>query len=181
MENAANWLKDNAGDDNTAIVDRLKNINWNNVDAVTILIGTNDYAGGTGLGATDGENVELIRGAINYIVKSLLTKYPHLTIYWFTPVPRWMATTLEDRTDSNWAGNKENSNGNTLLNYVDAIIEQCRVQGVPVCDTYRTIGWTKYNLGEYLSSSGTDGVHPYRGFEQIAKKMLSFIESNNVL
>lgn len=180
LEYAANWLKTNEKDDNTEIVNRLKNIDWSNIDAVTILIGTNDYAGDTPIGSGE-ESVSTIKGSILYIANKLLSKYPHLSIYWFTPVPRWMATSLEGRTPENWGGNKKNSLDKTLVDYVDAIIEQCELLGIPVCDTYRTIGWTIYNLGEYLSSSGTDGVHPYRGFEKIAKRMLSFISANNVV
>lgn len=178
LDIAANWLKDNVGDNNTAIIERLKNINWNNIDIVTIFIGTNDYAGDTQIGIPDNENVQLIKGSVNYIIKSLLTKYPHLKIYWFTPIPRWMCSTLEDRIDENWAGNKQNSIGKTLIDYVDSIIEQCKLQCIPVCDMYRTIGWNKYNLGHYLVSSGTDGVHPFNGFKQIAEKMISFMISN---
>lgn len=181
VEYAANWLKDNVGDNNTAIIERLKAVNWNSIDAVTILIGTNDYAGGTQLGNSESADVRSICGAIQNICNGLLTKYPHLTIYFFTPVPRWMASSIADRTDENWAGNKANSNGKTLVDYVDAIYNQCRLVGVPVCDTYRTIGWTKYNLGNYLQANGADGVHPYLGFESIAKRMIGFIQSNNVL
>ena len=181
LEYAANWLKNNVKDDNTLMVERLKGVDWSSVNAVTILIGTNDYAGGTQIGESGSESVRSIHGAINYVTKSILTKYPHLTVYWFTPVSRWMASTIDGRTDENWAGNKQNSIGKTLIDYCDAIIEECRAQGVPVCDTYRTIGWTKYNLGNYLLADGSDGVHPFLGFETIAKKMISFINANNVL
>jgi hypothetical protein len=87
-----------------------------------------------------------------------------------------VASTLAERTDATWAGNMENSEGKTLLDYVDAIKYVAESNCIPVCDMYRTMGWNKYNFSQYFNDS--DGVHPYKGFKQIADRMQSFILSN---
>jgi lysophospholipase L1-like esterase len=158
------------------VIERLKAIDWSKIDAVTILGGTNDWNNGNNLGEATDESASSTLGALNYIIKSLLTAHPHIKVYCFTPLVRYVASTLAERTDATWAGNMENSEGKTLLDYVDAIKYVAESNCIPVCDMYRTMGWNKYNFSQYFNDN--DGVHPYKGFKGIADRMQSFILSN---
>lgn len=158
------------------VIERLKAIDWSKVNIVTILGGTNDWNNGKNLGEATDESVSSTLGALNYIIKSLLTAHPHIKVYCFTPLVRYVASSLAERNDGTWAGNMENSEGKTLLDYVDAIKHVAENNCIPVCDMYRTLGWNKWNFSQYFNDS--DGVHPYNGFKQIADRMQSFILSN---
>ena len=63
-----------------------------------------------------------------------------------------------------------------LDDYVDAIKYVAENNCIPVCDMYRTLGWNKWNFSQYFNDG--DGVHPFKGFKQIAERMQSFILSN---
>lgn len=155
------------------VIERLKSIDWSEVDIVTILGGTNDWNIGGNLGEnTDVEPTSTL-GALNLIIKSLLSAHPHIKIYCFTPIVRYVANSPAERTDATWAGTTTNNEGKTLLDYVDAIKDVAENNCIPVCDMYRTMGWNKYNFSWYFNDN--DGTHPYKGYEEIAKRMQAFI------
>ena len=158
------------------VIERLKAIDWNKVGIVTILGGTNDWNNGNNLGKATDENATSTLGALNHIIKTLLTAYPHLRVYVFTPLVRYVASSLAERTDATWAGTMTNGEGKTILDYVDAIKYVSENNCIPVCDMYRTMGWNKWNFSQYFNDD--DGVHPYKGFKEIADRMQSFILSN---
>ena len=172
----AEYVKNTQSDDNTAIISRLQSIDWTKVDIVTFLCGTNDFKNGGNLGVTNGTDKTTTLGAINSIISILLTKYPYLKIYWFTPTVRWIASSLPERTLENWCDNYTNSEGKILPDYVSAIKNEVSKNCIPVCDMYHDLGWNRYNFSEFFNDN--DGAHPYKGFYQIARKMFSFIESN---
>lgn len=177
--NAAEYLKNVAFDDNTEIVQRLSEIDFSTINLVTIFAGTNDFALGGHLGTTGSSDINTTLGAINEIVRLLLTTYPNLHIYWFTPVVRW-ADAIADRTASNWVTGWTGytQEGKTLLDYKDAIFNEVSNNFIPVADMIKTMGWTMYNFSEYFLD--TDGTHPRKGFKEIAQKILSFIIANRV-
>lgn len=165
------YVKDNEGDDNTAIIARLKAIDWSAVDAVTFFIGTNDWGGSQNIGTSGESSKTTTLGAVNYIIDTLLTAYPHLKIYWFTPIVRW----LSPRTDENWGGVVEHG-GRTLEQFCDLVANEVKLNCIPVCDMYHTLGWTKANFSQYFYD--TDGTHPYNGFPEIGRKFAAFINAN---
>jgi lysophospholipase L1-like esterase len=175
--NAAQYIETTIGDDNTLIIERLLAINWNKVDAVTFLCGTNDWFNGgntRGVSGSTDENTTL--GAINVIIQTLLTAYPHLSIYWFTPTVRW-ASNIVNRNDANWCDTIV-YNGYSLKQLSEAIKNEVELQHLPVCDLYNTLGWNKFNFSQYFID--TDGTHPIKGYRQIAEKIVSFIIANRV-
>lgn len=171
----AEWLKKN-NRDLTHIIKRLIEIDWQSVDGVTFLAGTNDFTNGHKLGTPDSRDENTTLGAINLIIDMLLTKYPHLQIYWFTPTVRWYAKSLEQRTEENWCGNRLNKENLILKDYVDAIKETVKRNHIPVCNLYETLGWNKYNFNNYFIEK--DGTHPYKGMDEIGMKIAGFILSN---
>ena len=170
---AATYLDNNGSSGRMDIVQRLSAIEWAKIDAVTILGGSNDWFGGASIGVSGGNDKGTVFGAINEIVRMLLTAYPSIKLYWFTPTVRWIGTA--PRTEENWGDNYA-VNGKTLMEFSSALFGEVVNNHIPICDMYNTLGWTMYNFKEYFLDS--DGTHPYKGFEPIGEKMVSFLNAN---
>ena len=174
----AEWVRDNIGDDNTDIVERLANIDFSVVDAVTFFAGTNDFYGGQELGEEGSELANKTLGAINIIIPTLLTSYPKLKIYWFTPIVRYCGVDLaEDRTNDNWSDNYINGENITLPAFIDKLCAEVKKWHIPICDMYWSLGGNQANFSNYFLD--TDSVHPYKGFEEIGRKISAFLIANN--
>ena len=171
---AATMVLDWRNDPFTPIINRLKSIDFSKVDIVTIFGGTNDFSFAR-LGQSGSVDITTTIGAINYITEILLTTYPNIKLYWFTPIIRWWYENFEDRLPEQFSDVKTNSAGQTLKNYAEAIKVECLLNHIPVCDMYNTLGWNKFNFGKYFPDF--DGTHPRKGFEQIAEKFKKFLES----
>lgn len=172
VQNACDYIYSNLGDDNRIIISNLLAIDWTKVNAVTILGGVNDWNnGGNTRGASGGTDENTTLGAVNVIIQTLLSAYPHLSVYWLTPTVHWAAN-VADRNDSNWS-DVEVKDGYTLKQLSEAIKQEVELQHLPVCDLYNTLGWNKFNFGQYFTD--TDGTHPYKGFEFLGRKIAAFI------
>lgn len=175
VQNAADYIYSSLGDDNRGQASRLAAIDWSKVDAVTIAGGTNDWNNGGGaIGASGSEDPNYTLGAINLIIKTLLTAYPHLSIYWLTPIVHW-AGPIAERTLANW-GDVEERNGYTLKAFSALISDEVVKQHIPVCDLYNTLGWNMWNFSNYFND--TDGTHPAQGYDEMGRKIAAFIISN---
>lgn len=173
LVDAANqYLIDNASDDNTIIIDNLKNNPITSVNVVTILGGTNDLTGGSILGTNNSILPNEVCGAINLIVKMILEANPNIRIFIFTPIVRYIGSI----SDENWSDVWVNSKGYTLPQLCEKISECAKLLHIPICDMYWGLGWNRYNFSNYFIES--DVTHPYKGFSSIAKKMIGFINSN---
>ena len=177
---AANWLRDNVGDDNTAIIQRLVDIDWSKVDAVTILGGTNDWHNdGDLFGESGSTDANYTLGAINEIIRMLTSTYKHISLYWFTTIVRYETPSgtsiIDARVHENWSDVWQNSAGMTLKDTIQPIIAEVSNNKIPVCNMYNTLGWNEHNFSQYFN---IDNTHPYNGFEQMAKKMIGFINAN---
>ena len=172
VDAANQYLKDNASDDNTVIIDNLKNTPISNVDIVTLFAGTNDLTGGSVLGDLNSETAGEVCGAINLIVKMLLETNQKIRIFVFTPIVRYMGSV----SDEKWSDVYTSSKGYTLPQLCEKITECAKQLHLPVCDMYWGLGWNKYNFSNYFLDS--DQTHPYKGFDAIARKMLAFINAN---
>lgn len=177
---AANWLRDNANDDNTAIIQRLVDIDWSKVDVVTILGGTNDWHNSpNNFGESGSTDANYTLGAINEIIRLLTSTYKHISLYWFTTVVRYETpagvSITDARVHENWSDIWQNSAGKTLKDTIQPIIAEVSNNKIPVCDMYNTLGWNENNFSQYFN---IDNTHPYNGFEQIAKKIIGFINNN---
>lgn len=163
VENEGSWL----GNQYTETLNRLKSIDWSEIDYVTFLGGTNDFSAGVSIGSITDTGDNTIYGALYQIVSTLLTNKKNLKLYMFTPLVR-MINYNEP--------NEKFSDETTLPDYVEAIIDGAKNLKLPVCDLYYTMGWNQYNFSNYFID--TDGTHPYKGFKDIATKILRFINSN---
>jgi len=173
LVDAANqYLINNASNDNTIIIDNLKNNPITSVNVVTILGGTNDLTGGSILGTNNSILPNEVCGAINLIVKMILEANPNIRIFIFTPIVRYIGSI----SDENWSDVWVNSKGYTLPQLCEKISECAKLLHIPICDMYWGLGWNRYNFSNYFIES--DVTHPYKGFSSIAKKMIGFINSN---
>lgn len=180
---AALQIRDYDNDDNIAIVNRLSSINWSKVDAITVFAGTNDWYNANTLGTTGSTAKDKTLGAINEIIRVFLTAYPHIKIYWFTPVVRWVSnfnlnTNPPTIDDTMFGDNYSIEGNNTLKEECTAIMQEVTKNHIPVCDMYNNFGWNKYNCTEFFT--GTDGTHPrtVKGVMYLANKILNFIYQN---
>ena len=172
----ATWVRDNESDDNTAITNRLKAINWTNVDAVVFFAGTNDAYNGMMLGTEESTSVAYTLGAIKEIIRLMQTTYPRVSIYWFTPITRWVTNQQGERTDETWSDVRTTTEGKTLVDYVTAITNIVNKNHIPVCDMYWGSGINKINFFTYITG---DGTHPNAtGYKLIGSKIFSFINAN---
>lgn len=182
QENAAEYLKDYANDDNTAIVERLKNIDWTKIDAVTVFAGTNDWFGsGSRMGTSGSKDVNYTLGAINTIVESILTTYPNVKIYWFTPIVRYTGNLSQTIDQTLWGDNETGTDNLTLKEFAASVVAELVLNHIPVCDMYNSLGWNLYNMTNYFQ--GTDGTHPrkFEGVTMLAKRIAGFILSNHTI
>lgn len=172
---AANYLKENAGDDNTAIINEVKEILPTDVDIVTIFAGTNNiYGGDESLGTPGNLDNKKLAGGLSIAIEKLLQANPKLAIYIFTPLPRYLGDNWSEWDDANFS---DNFNNGQLVKICKTITDTAQYYHVPVCDMYYSIGWNKFNWSNFFQYTN-DGTHPLKGFMQIGKKMLSYIESN---
>lgn len=168
VQDAVNYLKDNAGDDNTPILENLKSVNMNEIDYITIFAGTNDWNSNVKLGQRgDTINVNNYYGAINYITTRLRENYPHIKIAYFTPVVRWM--TVGD--PATWSDVNKNKANLTLLEVSDGMIDACQYSNVPCFDLYRNLGWNMENFSLYFQ----DTTHCSKGYHIVAQYMMQFL------
>lgn len=144
----------------------LENINFSNVNIITIAYGTN----GVGLPLDDPENplnTYTYAGATRYAIKTLLTKYPHLRIMLMTPIYRWYSATSDD-------GDTHQLSGQTLLDRVTKLLEVGAEIKIPTIDLYHTLGINKYNYTGYFGDDDetADGTHINSfGREQMGRRV----------
>ena len=142
----------------------IEELDLNDVDIITLSFGTNDW--------NFGYTKEQIKTALETNINALLTAYPHLKIYIFTPIIRFKPSTFE--YGENWENDTTHL---TLLDIVDAEIEVANKLNVPVKDCFRTLGINGSNRTQYFNN--TDGTHPQpKGYILMAEKYAKFINSN---
>lgn len=156
------------------IYDIVASVDIMDVDIVTVMAGTNDWASANpavGLGNdNDTTEVNNISGAVKYIIDTLLAVNPRLKIVFFTPIPRAYNADLANFSDTYIPS----TGGYLLPDLCERVMAVCKQQHTPCCDLYWGMGWNKTNL---LAFAGGDGVHPMQGFREMAEKELAFILS----
>lgn len=147
-QESQNEITKGNGDDNTEILNRLKNIDFSQVDYVLISYGTNDFAGNVPLGGLSDdwwdETGKTFCGAVNFSVSMLLTMYPHLKIVFTSPT--WRGRLYEDEITCDSAINSENL---MLKHYVKSLKLLCEKNHVQFIDLFN-IGINEFNHDQYL-------------------------------
>lgn len=165
LQDDADFLLSDKGKDVSAQVTAMSQIDWNAVDYIVMGYGTNDYGNGMPIGAASDTTGATFCGAVNVTVDTILTAYPHIRLFFVSPMYR-------DRIASGDGLNSDdnpNSNGDYLVEFVDALKERCAAHHVPCLDMYRTSMVGKHTASTYL----VDGLHPRSGigYQLVADKV----------
>ena len=146
-------------------------------DIVTIFGGTNDYTGGSLIGAETADNIDkgTIYGAVNSMVSAIIAAKPTMKIYFFSPIIRMFQNTISLATSSDVFVPQGAPEGKTLPEFCEVIADAVKLNHCPFCDWYWSLGWNVYNFTTFF---GDDFTHPGRGFQVIANKMYEFILVN---
>lgn len=177
--------------------DQLKQEHGDDVDAVIVFIGTNDYNKGIPLGRWYDETLEKVdvavgeprhadhrlrrvpamdpttyRGRINIALDSLKRTYPTKQIVLLTPIHR----SGFYRSETNWQPSEDYTNlsGSYLDDYVDVVREAGRVWAVPVIDLGQLSGlYPLYDeYARFFNDPETDRLHPNDlGHERLAQTL----------
>lgn len=141
----------------------ISELDFNNVDFVSIALGTNDW----NFGATK----EAVKTAMEYCIDKLLTAYPHLKIYVFTPIYRFNIGNSGQDSDTY----ENTTSGLKLHDICDAIIETAQKFNLPCKDMYYNCNINKYNKTLYMG----DDTHPNaQGYALMGDKIGKFINGN---
>lgn len=174
---AAEFLKTEVQDDNTQQINTLLNIDYSLLDCIVVMAGTNDWTSNAQVGYdTDGGDDTTIKGSIRKIVEYLCTRCPKARILLVAEPPRYYV----QRDRSHWCDVYQNTNGDTLTDIINAIIESARFSHVPIVDLYDELGWNEFNFDTYYTYEATgivDLTHPYSGLRYIAEMVMKYIKN----
>ena len=135
--------------------ERLKSIDFNEVDIITIAYGTNDL---TATRLKPNENFTLdFKGALRYSIEKIQEAYPHINIYLCTPIYRAWTDAENNHAFINDSDTKVYG-GYKLTDYVQAIKDVGDEYHLPVIDLYYELGINRQNRLNYFPK--TDGTHP---------------------
>ena len=177
--------------------DQLQQEHGDDVDAILIFIGTNDYNHGVPLGEWYEEKAEQVeyghgqpkqlvdrqrrylkmdgetfRGHINIALDKVKRMYPTKQVVLLTPIHRAQF----HRSDTNWQITEDYTNrcGVYLDAYITAIKESGNVWAVPVIDLNSVSGLYPMMDGhvQYFKDGDTDRLHPNdKGHERLARTL----------
>lgn len=152
------------------IIDRMteaSQLDWSTVDYIVVGYGTNDFGGNRVVGTSADTDGMTFCGAINVTIESILSAYPRIRLFFWSPIWRRRTPTDPDGI----AGGSDvspNTIGSYLYEYVEAMQDACKRKHQPFVDLYYTSGIYETTHLEYL----TDELHPTpEGAELIAGKI----------
>lgn len=134
-------------------LEKLKAVDWYEIQAIGIMYGANDYMSNTPVGTDYNTDINNYDGACAYALNKLLTQYPHLQVILFTPFYRQPTgvDVIVDDTD-----NATNSAGLHMYDYGASLKNVQKIVHCPVIDTYYEFNLNRYNMKAY----SWDGTHP---------------------
>ncbi len=158
LENAINGLEADKGTTLTDIranFEVLRNLDFNKITTIVVLLGTNDYGSGT-------PTLEEFKGAMSEAITNILTAYPHIQMYFISPIWRGIGETTCTK--------------GYLPDYVQAEKEVCESFNIPFYDLYHNSGINSLTKGIYLND---DELHQtVDGDILLAKKCAKFLLAN---
>lgn len=185
------------------LTDKLHQEVGEDVDAIIVFLGTNDYNNDLPLGCWFTEKPEqvqrgkggkefqdvrmhrslsmdqsTVRGRINVAMKHLKELYPTKQIILLTPLHRGYA--FFGNGNRQPSEDYRNEQGLYIDHYVDAIAEAARVWAVPVIDIYSLSGLlpTMPSQRQYFCDEKNDQLHPNtQGHQRLAKTLLTQLSS----
>ena len=150
---------------------KIKALDFSEVSAVVVAYGTNDWNFGAALdNESDLSDKKTICGALRYGVSRLLTAYPSLKVYVFTPCYRDGLGTGET------SDTYKNATTGLLLSEVgDGIEATCKALHIPCKNMYYSSNLNEYTRDYYLA----DGTHRNKaGYKLLGTQYAKFISAN---
>lgn len=185
------------------LTDKLHQEVGEDVDAIIVFLGTNDYNNDLPLGCWFTEKPEqvqrgkggkefqdvrmhrslsmdqsTVRGRINVAMKHLKELYPTKQIILLTPLHRGYA--FFGNGNRQPSEDYRNEQGLYIDHYVEAIAEAAHVWAVPVIDIYSLSGLlpTMPSQRQYFCDEKNDQLHPNtQGHQRLAKTLLTQLSS----
>ena len=149
---------------------KIRDTDFSEVNYVTIAYGTNDYAEQASIDNQSNKMDDTTTcGSLRHSIAALLTVYPNIRIFVFTPAYRDRLT----QGDGHNSDEYPNGAGKYLYEYADAIVSASENDmHVPCKNCYRESEVNKYNQSVYL----IDGLHrtPY-GYKVLGEQYGRFI------
>ena len=135
-------------------------------DAIVVFGGTNDYGHGDApFGEFTDRTPQTFCGAVHYLFRGLIEKYPTKPIIILTPRQR-----INDYKPNN-------SNQKVLKDYVDVIRDTAEMYSLPVLDLFASFGICP-DISEQREAFCPDGLHPNdAGNRVLAEKLKKFLET----
>ena len=156
-----------------ARIEILENIDWNEVDILTLAYGANDWRANSPVDLENLRDENSFKGALRSGIEAILQAYPHLQIIIMSPFYRF-------NTSEGWDSDDEIINyGNTgiMKDYWVASKEIATEFKFPHFDAYYSLGINALNKSQYFTEP--DGTHHIeKGRELIGHKLASFMLSN---
>ena len=154
-------------------LERLKSIDFNKVDIITISYGTNDFTGKIPLSSADPYDAATFTGALRKSIETIQSAYPHIEIVLCTQTYRfWM----DEGNDFAYLydSNTHEVKGQKLTDFVQATKDVAAEYDLLCIDNYYNSGICADNRAECFSQ--TDGTHPNaKGRQMIAEYMASVL------
>lgn len=126
----------------------LKSIDFNNVDAIIIHYGTNDFTGNVEIdNSADDDDTTTLCGALRYAIRKIKTTYPKIHIFISLPIYRMW--------DNIGAEAYANSQGKKLREFGLAMADVASEFNCPIIDGYKALGVDSYNNAAF----SIDGTH----------------------
>lgn len=139
-------------------------------DLITVMGGTNDWAGSVAMGTISSTDPLTFYGALNTMISKLVTRFPAKRIMIFTIPYGEMPARITD--GSGWADGITNTQGLKAADYAEAIRLTAKKWGIPCVDIFADVGWNNVNLTTYLTNDG-NYIHPNtEGGKRIAEVVI---------
>ena len=148
-------------------VSRLKEIDWQSVDYISIFYGTNDWGmNKIMLSGKETDKSICTQDALKYTIETILKIYPWIKIVVIAPYWRSKSADFDSNKDAN-------DNGDYLYQFSDMIVSTAEEYNLPSINLYRNLGANVYT-NRYFTK---DGTHPTEMCKKIiAKRIIECIE-----
>ncbi len=135
-------------------------------DIIVVFGGTNDYDHGDApFGKFEDDTPDTFCGALHFLMKGLMEKFPTAEIVFLTPMHR----ENEEKPNA--------SDGLPLYAYIEMIRKTAEYYSLPILDLYSSLGINP-NIKVHKELFCPDGLHPNdTGYRKIAERIKGFLES----
>nr|DAF69749.1 MAG TPA: GDSL like Lipase Acylhydrolase [Caudoviricetes sp.] len=146
----------------------------NNPSAVFVLGGTNDYHNDVPLGTINDVTTDTFYGTLNKMCEYFKENFHTSKVVFCTPIMR--VSPSNGKTETTPANNQMNSNGNSIEQFANAMIEVCHKWALPCFDAYHNSGIcpqarNTQNFAWFMN----DGIHmKQNGHKQLGMRFGEF-------